>query len=916
MKFRFYILINSIIVSIGFGINQISENDTTSFTLDSVYYRYQVVYIDTSPYDSLFIPVPLDTIKQESEGMRISGTKDFSYDIDRGFNQGLKVDITGEIEGVGIEGNLSDKATSSSTIQISEVEKMSLKVFTKNFYGGIGNLTLDLPFGIQDEIQGGRIGLHVKDRESTIGVSYAVNRGSFKRMRFSGEEGKQSPYLLEGSVIAGSERVHLAQGIEPSALLKRDEDYTIDYERGIISFSNKIIITNHSRIEVEYQQAIDDYPNIYTESDGRTRIGNTVFIGMYRRKYDEKENPLTFTMSSAEIESLKITGDKSTVLHTYADTSSEGAYIIQDEHFVYVGEGNGDYNVTFFYVGENNGEYIYDPTIKAFTYQGPGLGNYSPTKFTPLPEKDEFYGIGMNMLETFRLNIYGSHFDKNTFSSIDDDDNFGIGYQANVGKTVGIFTVDGQYIFYDEKFFMPKGKENIDYHYQWNTEEPLKQMGNVALAITPTTFFQIGLGYGVLNRKHKRKSLILRPFFFHFGYEGVDSINKYFAGIRKKQGKFLFNSRYENFEKSHLLDYSIKYAMTENTTFGISGSYDKDTTNRGITTVLELSTSPLSLSLGRRLYNDTTFLFGDAMINIRYKGASLLGNLQQSQRYSQKRDETYIKVEEGKGNYVYDPVTATYIEKEGGDYIKKTFLLYEFERVVSKTYSIEAGYTKSIFEVNGRFHYVDEKDFTSNTDDLMFSMSNEEYDVEFNFSRDIVEDARYALYKSSSSDRLFSFKPSYKGLSVCAEIEERLEKSGELVREKRNSSGGEIAYRVISKPLLRPLVGYSYSKIFSNYFEGLDIRLHTPKTSLLFGVPLKTKGRIEFTGELVYRIYNVEEIPYFFTATEPSGLTKLFYATASLGVGDNTIFSLIYKLESPPEQKLSHNLRLQTKIRF
>lgn len=899
-----------------FIVSQTSEDNSDFFDLDSVYYKYQFVQDDTSLYDSLFMPVSIKPIEQKEEGLRISGVKDFSFDMNQGFNQGLKVDITGEVENVRIEGNLSDKAAPSSTIQISEIEKMSFNVFTKNFYGGIGNLTLYLPFGIQDEIQGGRIGIHNEGKDNHMAVSYAINRGSHKRMRFNGEEGKQSPYFLAGNVIAGSERVYLAQGIDIPVLLNRDEDYNIDYMNGTISFTNKNIITNHSRIEVEYQQALEDYPNIYTESDGNVKIGSFIVTGMYRRKYDEKENPLTFSMTPAEKESLRAAGDSSTVLHTYADTSSEGNYIIQDDHFVYVGEGNGDYNVTFFYVGENNGEYIYDPNIKAFSYEGTELGNYSPTKFIPLPEKDEFYGIGINVFESIGLNIYGSNLDKNTFSPIDNYDNFNKGYSVVLNKKFKFLSVNGEYVSYDEKFVMPQGKENIDYEYQWNTTEPLKEMGIVALGITPTEFLQIDLGYGILNREHKRKSLKLRPFFFYFGYEGVDSIDKYFAGLKRKQGKFLLNAQYENCENSHLFNYSTRYSITKSADVGITGSYDRDTTNRGITTILDISTYPFSLSLGHRLYNDTTFLFGDAMLNIQYKGIVLLGNLQQSQRYSQKRDEAYIKVDEGKGHYVYDPVTGTYIEKEGGDYIKKVFLLQDFERVITQSYSIEAGYTKSIFDLRGKFNYVNEKDFTSNTNDFLFAINNDIYDFEFNIRQDIVDDARYALYKSSSRERLFSFIPSYQNLSGRAEITERIEKYGEIERERRNSYKGEVAYSIILEPLVRPKIGYTYVKMFSEYFEDLVIRLRSPNTSLLIGIPIKNKGRIEITGELVYRIYNIEEVPYFFSATEPSGLTKTLRLMASAGFGFNTVLSLIYQIEFPPEEEFKHNLRFQTRIRF
>ena len=899
-----------------FLINQTSESDSTLFKLDSVYYRYQVVQ-DTVFHESLYVPISLDTIRHENEGLRISGVKDFSFDVDQGFDQGLKVAITGEVEGVSVEGNLSDQTIPSSTVRISDIEKMSLKIFTKNFYGGIGDLTLDLPFGIQDEIQGARIGFHSIEQKNKINLSYAMNRGSFKRMQFAGEEGKQSPYFLSGPALVGSERVYLAQGIAQSVLLKRDEDYNIDYESGIISFTNKNIITNRSRIEVEYQEALQNYENIYQETDGQTKIGDLVLAGMYRRKYDDRDDPLTFTLNPPEIDSLSAAGDSSIVLHTYADTSSQGNYIIENNHFVFAGEGNGNYNVTFFYVGERQGEYIYDPNIKGFSYQGPGLGNYTSTKYIPLPQKNDFYASSVSIFEAIRIEAYGSNFDKNTFSSINDNDNFGKGGRIMLEKASSKFSFHGEYIYYDENLFMPAGKEDIDYQYQWQTQDPMKELGDIAINIMPIDFLKFDLGYGLLNRKHKRISVNLQPLFFQFGYEGIDSLDKYYTGIAKDLGRFSFTSRYENYEKSHLFNYRIKYAVRNNNAVSISGSYDKDTTSRGVTTVFDLSTSPLSLSLGHRLYNDTTFLFGNATISILFQGVALIGVLQQSQRYSQKRDETYAKVEEGEGNYVYDPVTNTYIESENGDYVKKVFLLDEFERVVTRSYCLETRYTKSNFDGQGKFNYVNEKNLFSHNEDFSFSISDDIYNLECNVRQDMTEDARYALFTSSSRERLFSLVPLYKKLLGRIDIKEEIAKYNDIEGEKRNGYSIEVGYNIISNPLLRPRIGYSYSKIFSQYFENLDILLQTPKIHLLFGLPIiKTQGRLELTGELTYRIYNIDQVPYFFSANDPPGLTKIIGTTVNIGIGNNTILSLIYKAEFPPQDELRQNLRFQTRIKF
>jgi hypothetical protein len=453
-----------------FLIRTISE--PVAFDLDSAYYRYEPLPYDTTMQETTAVIVQ-DTMEGDPGKLRISGAKDFSFDVKQGFDQGLKVDISGEVEGIGIEGNLSDKAAPSSTARLSEIERVSLRAFTKNFSGGIGNLTLDLPFGIRDEIRGGQIGFHTEDRRRTINAAYAVNRGSYTRVQFSGEEGKQSPYFLEGPVIAGSDRVYIAQGLSRPVPLDRESDYQIDYESGIISFTNNHIITSRTRIEVEYQKAIEDYLNTYGQTNGTLNVGPVDIRGLYRISSDDKDNPLTFVLDPTEIQSLVLAGDSASVLHTYADTTSEGDYILENGHFVYVGQGNGDYSVNFFYVGEGNGDYIYDPALSAFSYQGPGLGNYTPTKELPLPRREEFYGLSTELYKTITLYLYGSRIDRNTFSPLDDQDNNGFGYRARLERTISFVSVKCEYIRYEDNFFSPSGREDVDYQYIWNTREPM-----------------------------------------------------------------------------------------------------------------------------------------------------------------------------------------------------------------------------------------------------------------------------------------------------------------------------------------------------------------------------------------------------------------------------------------------------------
>jgi hypothetical protein len=892
---------------------QISDRDSSEFVLDSVYYRYEVV-TDTNAQDTIFVAAARDTAVQE--GLKIRGAKDFSFDIDEGFNQGLKVHLRGEVEGVQVEGNVSDKATSSSTVTLSEVDKINLKVWTQYFYGGIGNLSLDLPFGIRDEILGGRVGLHSLDKKAGFFVSYAINRGKYQRMRFSGEEGKQSPYFLQGRILPGSERIYIAQGVESPVRLVRDLDYTIDYEQAILSFTNNYIITRHTRIEVEYQEATEDYPSIYTQTDARITFGTLSFNSLYKKQYDDESRPLTFTMSSAERESLALAGDSTSVVHTYADTSSEGSYILQDDHFVYVGSGNGQYEVTFFYVGEGYGDYVYDPLLNGFSYQGTGFGNYTPTQQLPLPGQEEFFGFTVDAFEAATISVFGSRNDKNIISPLDDDDNQGLGYNSRLGKKIGMVTIGADYTHYDEHLVMPTGTEDIDHQHAWNTDERLENAGHLSLAVTPFSFLTVEGSYADLNRRHTRKTFVLKPLFFFLGYEKIDTLTRYFAGLQKETGRLNTLLRYEYTQGTRFIRYQGQYRIAQHTHVGLTGSYDRDPTNEGITTRGYVQSRPVALSLGYRLYNDTTFLFGDANVSVTYKNVSMKGTFHQSQRYSQKRDESFIKVDDGQGNYVYDSLTGSYLEKEGGDYVKKIFLLQDFEQILSRAYSLEAAFGLENLSTRVRFSQVREKDYLNIRGDALVSLFTDMYNVELVARQDVTTDSRYALYELSLRERSIGTNSSYRGFSGRIEWSDRLDEQADEIRERRTSYGAETAYRVISRPLIRPLVAYKRSQLSSYFFSGLDILLQEPRGNVLIGIPFMKNALVELTAELLYRLYSIPDVPYFFAAAAPPGLTRSITLTSRLNISRKTTFNLIYRVEFPPDEPYRQNLRFGTQIRF
>ncbi|MEO0227559.1 MAG: hypothetical protein ABIL70_05870 [candidate division WOR-3 bacterium] len=891
---------------------------TSEQKLDSVYYNFQCIIADSITFSEDTLPTPNRQNEEETkyQSLRVNGMKEFNFDMNNGFDQGLKLAITGELEGVKIEGNLSDKASPAPTTRIADIEKMNLNVNTRNFYGGIGDLSVGLPFGVSDEIEGARAGLYSDDDSTGVNLSYALNRGRYKRMEFNGNEGKQGPYFLNGPLVYASEKVYLTEGIHSPRLLQRNEDYYLDYTQGILTFTNKNIITHNTRITVEYQQMTQDYLGIYQEGDGMVRSDDLTLKFLARRINDDSNNPLSFSFSPEEIEGLKNCGDSSTIYHIYADTSTCGNYNMVDSHFVYAGEGKGRYNVTFFYTGENQGEYIYDPQIKAFSYLGPKMGNYSPSKVITPPADNQFYGVGIEY-RYVTLSLYGSNLDRNTFSYIDDQDNRAFGYNLTLQKKMKILSGSIQYVNYQKNLNLPFSRAPLNYYYLYNTDDSLNEMANFDLGFTPLEEFSMDLFYGVLNRLHHRRGVRFKPFFLYFSYEKINTLNKFGLGGSRNIGKFFLSTDWEKKENIYFFNYSSRYNISKIVNLGVSGDYYSDTTTKAITTKLDFFSIPGKIFAGHRFYNDTTFLFGNLELNLNYKNFNIRTFIQQTQKYSQKRDEIYQRVKKGTGDYIYDSLTNTYIKKIFGDYIKKTILLNEFERVIARNYTVELGYLEKFFDTKLKLNYLNEETFFNHLEDLTLNINGNEYHLETNLRQEFSLDRRLALEDILTQYRIFSIAPSYKKFYNVSSVNERIEKWQELLREKRNEYATTIYLEIIENPQVKPYVGYTYALIYSEYFVQMNNLLrHTPKLGIIWALALRQKGRIELNGELIYHKYNIADVPYYFGASAPPGLTKNLSANVNFGVGDNTILSLIYTIQLPAGAEYYQTLKFQSRIKF
>ena len=204
-------------------------------------------------------------------------------------------------------------------------------------------------------------------------VTLSAARGQFGRNVFLGREGNQGPYRLTGEasgqfivILAGSERVYI-----DGELLKRGEqyDYVIDYNTADLVFTPNRIITNQSRIIVEFEYANQAYLRTIATYSAQYQQRNWELSFNTYREGDSPNQPLFQELNAEQRLFLRNAGEPSGPLFYPAATFTnfDGRQVrykrIDSLGFspVYVYSINPDsarYAVSFSLVGQGKGDYL------------------------------------------------------------------------------------------------------------------------------------------------------------------------------------------------------------------------------------------------------------------------------------------------------------------------------------------------------------------------------------------------------------------------------------------------------------------------------------------------------------------------------------------------------------------------------
>jgi hypothetical protein len=472
-------------------------------------------------------------------GISIGSNRDMT--LNSGLNLQLSGNLTDEVE---IVAALTDEATpiqpEGNTQTLQEVDKVFIEFRSPWVKGTVGDFNLQYEnsqfASLSRKLQG--ITLSAEYKNYQLGATVGSTRGYFSSMSFLGQEGNQGPYQLTGKngeraiiVLAGTERIW----INGEKMVRgENNDYIIEYANGQVTFSNRRLITSESRLEIdfEYYPAYQQYTrNVYSGiSDGNLYHKKLSYSVKYYHEEDDPRQLLEAEdeLSKNELNILKTAGDDplaaftSGVKYTGADS---GNYDIDpvyttaaDTVFIYAGENQGSYAITFSYVGEGKGDYIRD-RFRIYRWVGKNQGSYLPVQLIPLPNRQQVMDIQMQYqaLKTFKITSeYAiSNMDANILSPYHDENNQGqavqlgaeseltpIGFQKH---SLGKFAISATGRYIDDTFQSADRFVQPDYNRYWNlfeekegNNEEESVEGN--LLYQPWQWMNVRGNYGTLRR--------------------------------------------------------------------------------------------------------------------------------------------------------------------------------------------------------------------------------------------------------------------------------------------------------------------------------------------------------------------------------------------------------------------------------
>jgi hypothetical protein len=472
--------------------------------------------------------------------LRFSGSKTVGASAGTGkglgIDQNLKVSVAGKIaEDLEINAFLTDDdlriQPEGNTEELRHLEKVYVQVKSRHSEVQLGDFDTGLDWSsfskFRRELRGGLVTATIGDRTALAGGGTA--RGRFRTASFFGMEGIQGPYELLSArrfntvvIIPGSETVYF-----DGRVLRRGSEngYTIDYNRGTVTFTERIPVTDDSEIVIDFQVSEDNYDRTSLIGGFSTPLieKNLELSAFFFQESDNADKPITGELSADDRRVLEGAGDDpgDAVADGVQEVEvGEGDYILVTgdsipDYFEFV-ESEGNYRLDFFEVGSGTGDYAPDgystKGVLKYAYVGDGNGDYIVGRFLPLPERKRLFTLGLRGVRgSYFLAAEGnvSVFDKNTLSDLDDGDNVGGAVEVEGGfdglsLPGAALTLVGSFSSLDAKFAPPDKPRESYFYRNWNLEnvplEGQERIGGIRLQLSGSRSWKLGGSFQYLSR--------------------------------------------------------------------------------------------------------------------------------------------------------------------------------------------------------------------------------------------------------------------------------------------------------------------------------------------------------------------------------------------------------------------------------
>lgn len=389
-------------------------------------------------------------------------------------NSALNLQLEGDIgENLKIRASITDQNVpfqpEGNTQQIQDFDNVLIELYNDNFRLAAGDVVLQQRqsefLRYYKNVQGLQLTTKYqtgKNWEASTQGFVSVAKGKFASIQLPILEGVLGPYRVNGPngerfviIMANSERVFL-----DGKLLQRgfNADYVIDYNQAEITFTPRVLITQYSRVRVDFEFAernysrsilganhlqtngkVDFYLNFYQEKDNRNRPLFTAFSpgeqALLASVGDQVLDAVIPRIDSIAFDPTRIMYEKvededdlgrPITFYRYSTDPQKAFFVLG---FSQVGAGLGDYKRVNQLTNGTVFEYV--PRIN-----GQPQADYSILTQLPAPDSKRMTTAGTRIKFGNHEKIYTelalSSQDKNLFSEIDNEDNQGIAWKVGL----------------------------------------------------------------------------------------------------------------------------------------------------------------------------------------------------------------------------------------------------------------------------------------------------------------------------------------------------------------------------------------------------------------------------------------------------------------------------------------------------